>query len=165
MTKLKRKAKFKRKQQPTAINDVVYITAETKHILSDIKWLEDLAAVKKFSLDWCLTLLEEIALQCMGKRPVIVTDIHGNKRIKYLYRDQGALKAIETIAKLQGHKLTEILKLDLMATAEIEHKHTVEIPINAERTGKVIDILSRCGKFQSRTKQLDAAEVVEVHTA
>ena len=172
MGKYKRNSGLK-KEAPKPKNkkkDVVLSKeAENKllsQLIADAKWVAELSELKQFSKEWAETVLLEVMLQCMGKKDIVTTNMFGQQIAVRMFKEKGALTAVSTLAKMNGH-LFDTVKGNITKTVEgsVEHNHVMKPEPDANRTIEVLNILESCGALQPETKQLSDSEVEQVHSA
>ena len=132
---------------------------------SDIEWIENLSNTDQFSKEWVHTVALELLMQCMGKKDIVM-GFKGEEKIVRVFKEKAALKTLEMIAKMNEH-LFDVVKGQVTKTINetIEHKQTIEIQPNRNRTIEVLDILQSCGAIQPSVKQLNHSEMEQVYPA
>jgi hypothetical protein len=123
-----------------------------------VSWVSKLKETEAFSREWVLYVLEEITLQCMGKRKI---SIHGIPM--QLFDAKNALKAAKLGAEVQGFLNFANRSLTLIpksANDEPKEPVSASLQTDADRTKAVYSILAQSGVFpEQQSKELDITDV------
>jgi len=70
-----------------------------------IEWFDNISKKERFSREWILTCLTELTLQCMGKIPHVLGDMH-----VYSFLPNSARNSLKLMAEIQGYNIFKLNK-------------------------------------------------------
>lgn len=127
-----------------------------------VKWFKDLSNNNQFSREWILTCLTELALQCMGKTPHVVGDVHVLN-----FMPKTAVTALKNMAEIQGFNVFNInwkggiIPFDGAIDKGNDKPKSIELKDNDDITAETVELLLEAGAFQSPATNVTDAEIIQ----